>query len=110
MHFSPEAADYLRYDKKPAWFAVYERQTALAKTKQIAMKYRLPVLLTTQSAQTQSLKVLGGTFLMPANPKTLMVQQLDELLTAKKGNYIWTLPRPWSITEVPVGTKLSDPH
>lgn len=64
LHFSQEATDYLRYDKKPPWWSVFELQQSLYTLKILGMQYRLPILLTTASFSQQSLKAQGGSFLM----------------------------------------------
>lgn len=64
LHFSQEAADYLRYDKKPPWWCVFELQQSLHILKNLSMRYRLPILLTTASFSQESLKAQGGSFLM----------------------------------------------
>ena len=64
LHFSQEAAEYLKYDKKPPWWCVFELQKSLQILKNLSMKYQLPILLTTSSFSPQSLKALGGSFLM----------------------------------------------
>ena len=43
---------------------MFELQQCLHLLKNLSMKYRLPVLLTTASFSSQSLKPLGGTYLM----------------------------------------------
>ncbi|MHA2102647.1 MAG: hypothetical protein ACW981_04430 [Candidatus Hodarchaeales archaeon] len=75
LHFSQEAADYLRYDKKPPWWCVFELQQSLGILKNLSMKYRLPILLTTSSLSQQSLKALGGTFLMHTAQAVIKIEE-----------------------------------
>ncbi|OLS26419.1 MAG: hypothetical protein HeimC3_09690 [Candidatus Heimdallarchaeota archaeon LC_3] len=78
LHFSQEAAEYLKYDKKPPWWCVFELQQSLQILKNLSMKYQLPILLTTASFSPQSLKALGGTFLMHTAQIVVKLEETGE--------------------------------
>lgn len=62
LYLNQQSAQYLAYEKRPAYYSILDLQMMLGKLKALALEHQIPVVITTSTANKSWIKPMGGTF------------------------------------------------